>query len=129
MRFQERGIEIRRLGRVRGLYYLDCSLVPKPRSQADAPDEEAYFCSADEDWRELQPPTAPSQAELLHGMSCNEEVTDGIRPLLKLSREAVVRSQRLNYALIHSLKRDPLLTERLKRTLPGEPKSVGDFRL
>jgi transposase len=54
-------------------------------------------------------------------MLCNEEVNESIRPLLKLSRETVVRSQRLDYALIHSLERDPLLAERLKRlrTIPG----------
>src|SRR5216684_4106105 len=54
-------------------------------------------------------------------MSCNEEVNESIRPLLKLSRETVVRSQRLDYALVHSLERDPLLAERLKRlrTIPG----------
>jgi transposase len=54
-------------------------------------------------------------------MSCNEEVKESIRPLLKLSRETVVRSQRLDYALVHSLERDPLLAERLKRlrTIPG----------
>ena len=54
-------------------------------------------------------------------MSGNEEVDESIRPLLKLSREAVVRSQRQDYALIHSLERDPLLDERLKRlqTIPG----------
>src|SRR6202035_3239642 len=54
-------------------------------------------------------------------MSCNEEVNESIRPLLQLSRETIVRSQRLDYALIHSLERDPLLAERLKRlrTIPG----------
>src|SRR5260370_23888440 len=54
-------------------------------------------------------------------MSCNEEVNESIRPLLKLSRETIVRSQRLDDALIHSLERDPLLAERLKRlrTIPG----------
>jgi transposase len=53
-------------------------------------------------------------------MSGNEEVDESIRPLLKLSRETVVRSQRLDYALIQSLERDPL-AERLKRlrTIPG----------
>src|ERR1700726_1102465 len=48
-------------------------------------------------------------------MSCNEEVNESIRPLLQLSRETIVRSQRLYYALIHSLERDPLLAESLKR--------------
>jgi transposase len=54
-------------------------------------------------------------------MSANEEVNASIRPLLKLSREAIVRSQKLDYALVSSLERDPLLAERLKRlrTVPG----------
>jgi transposase len=54
-------------------------------------------------------------------MSGNDEVSESIRPLLKLSRETVVRSQRLDYALISSLERDPLLAGRLKRlrTIPG----------
>jgi transposase len=56
--------------------------------------------------------------ELISG---NEEVNESIRPLLKLSRETIVRSQRLDYALVSSLERDPLLAERLKRlrTIPG----------
>src|SRR5467141_5022770 len=54
-------------------------------------------------------------------MSGNEEVDESIRPLLKLSRETIVRSQRLDYALVSSLERDPLLAERLERlrTIPG----------
>jgi len=36
-------------------------------------------------------------------MSGNEEVDESIRPLLKLSRETIVRSQRLDYALGSSL--------------------------
>jgi len=54
-------------------------------------------------------------------MSGNEEVDESIRPLLKVSRETIVRSQRLDYALVSSLERDPLLAERLKRlrTIPG----------
>jgi transposase len=53
-------------------------------------------------------------------MSGNEEI-DCIRPLLKLSRETINRSQKLDYALVSSLERDPLLAERLKRlrTVPG----------
>ena len=40
---------------------------------------------------------------------------------MKLSREHVNRSQKLDYALVSSLERDPLLPERLKRlrTVPG----------
>src|SRR5208337_3923087 len=54
-------------------------------------------------------------------MSTNEEVPESIRPLLKLSREMIGRSQKLEYALVSSLERDPLLKERLTRlrTVPG----------
>jgi transposase len=57
-------------------------------------------------------------AELMAG---NEEIDQSIRPLLKLSREHIVRAQKLDYALVSSLERDPLLVERLKRlrTVPG----------
>ncbi|MFY9935656.1 MAG: transposase [Silvibacterium sp.] len=57
-------------------------------------------------------------AELI---STNEEVNESIRPLLKLSREMISRSQKLDYALISSLERDPLLKERLRRlrAVPG----------
>jgi transposase len=51
----------------------------------------------------------------------SEEVHENIRPLLRLSRETVVRCQRTEYALVSSLERDPLLAERIKRlrTVPG----------
>jgi transposase len=54
-------------------------------------------------------------------LSSNEEVHENIRPLLRLSRETIVRCQRTEYALVSSLQRDPLLAERLKRlrTVPG----------
>jgi transposase len=54
-------------------------------------------------------------------MSTNEEVQESIRPLLKLSREMIGRSQKLEYGLVSSLERDPLLKERLRRlrTVPG----------
>jgi transposase len=54
-------------------------------------------------------------------MSSNDEIDASIRPLLKLSREHIVRAQKLDYALVSSLERDPLLAERLKRlrTVPG----------
>ena len=47
-------------------------------------------------------------------MAGNEEI-DCVRPLLKLSRETINRTQKLDYALVSSLERDPLLAERLKR--------------
>jgi transposase len=51
----------------------------------------------------------------------NQEVDESIRPLLKVSRETIVRLQKTEYALISSLERDPLLCERLRnlRTVPG----------
>ncbi len=54
-------------------------------------------------------------------MSANDEVHESVRPLLKLSREHIVRAQKLDYALVSSLERDPLLAERLERlrTVPG----------
>jgi transposase len=54
-------------------------------------------------------------------LAANPEVPDSIRPLLKLSRETIVRLQRTEYALISSLQRDPLLAERIQylKTVPG----------
>src|ERR1700733_14401648 len=54
-------------------------------------------------------------------LSTNEEISDRIRPLLRLGREHILRGQRLDRALISSLERDPLLSERLRRlrTIPG----------
>jgi len=48
-------------------------------------------------------------------LSSNEEVHENIRPLLRLSRETIVRCQKTEYALVSSLQRDPLLAERIKR--------------
>jgi transposase len=54
-------------------------------------------------------------------LESNKEVDESIRPLLRLSRETIVRLQKTDYALVSSLERDPLLAERLKnlRTVPG----------
>ena len=54
-------------------------------------------------------------------LSRKGEVEENIRPLLKLSRETIVRLQKTEYALVSSLQRDPLLAERIKRlrTVPG----------
>ena len=48
-------------------------------------------------------------------MATNKEVHESIRPLLKLSRDMISRSQKLDYALVSSLQRDPVLKERLRR--------------
>jgi transposase len=54
-------------------------------------------------------------------LATNKEISESIRPLLKLSRETIVRLQKTDYALLSSLQRDPLLAERIKRlrTVPG----------
>jgi transposase len=54
-------------------------------------------------------------------LATNPEVPDSIRPLLKLSRETIVRLQKTDYALVSSLQRDPVLAERVNRlkTVPG----------
>jgi transposase len=54
-------------------------------------------------------------------LSNKAEVHESIRPLLRLSRETIVRLQKTEYALVSSLQRDPLLAERIKRlrTVPG----------
>jgi hypothetical protein len=54
-------------------------------------------------------------------ITTNQDVHESIRPLLKLSREMISRSQKLDYALISSLESDLLLKERLRRlrTVPG----------
>src|SRR3974390_62720 len=48
-------------------------------------------------------------------MARNEEIQDCIRPLPRLSREHIERAQKLDYALVSSLERDPLLQPRLRR--------------
>jgi transposase len=54
-------------------------------------------------------------------LSTNKEIDESIRPLLRLSRETIVRLQKTEYALVSSLQRDPLLAQRIKRlkTVPG----------
>ena len=54
-------------------------------------------------------------------LASNEEIHPSIRPLLKLSRETIVRLQKMDYALVSSLQRDPLLADRIQRlrTVPG----------
>jgi len=54
-------------------------------------------------------------------LTTNEEVKESIRPLLRVSRDTIVRLQKTEYALVSSLQRDPLLAERIRRlrTVPG----------
>jgi transposase len=54
-------------------------------------------------------------------LTTNQDIDESIRPLLKLSRETIVRLQKTEYALVSSLQRDPPLSERIQRlrTVPG----------
>jgi transposase len=52
-------------------------------------------------------------------LSSNEEVNDSIWPLLRLSRDTIVRLQKTEYALVRSLERDPLLAKRIQRLRTG----------
>jgi transposase len=54
-------------------------------------------------------------------MATNQDVTARLRPLLKLCREALERSQKTEGALVRSLSRDPFLAQRVERlkTIPA----------
>jgi transposase len=54
-------------------------------------------------------------------MATSQEIDDSIRPLLRLSRETVLRLQKTENGLVSSLLRDPLLAERVRRlrTVPA----------
>jgi len=95
--------------------------LPEPGDQADGADEEPYLRSADGDRCQLQQAAAAQGGYFAELMTTNKEVHESIRPLLKLSRDMISRSQKLDYALVSSLQRDPVLKERLRRlrTVPG----------
>jgi transposase len=50
-------------------------------------------------------------------LASEQEIDESLRPLLRLSRENIVRLRRTETALVRSLQRDPLLTERVKRLM------------
>jgi transposase len=54
-------------------------------------------------------------------LASDPEIHENIRPLLRLSRDTIVRCQKTEYAVVSSLERDPLLAERIQRlrTVPG----------
>jgi len=54
-------------------------------------------------------------------LSSNDEISDSVRPLLKLCREHIDRSIRLDRTMLRSLEQDPMLSERWQRlrTVPG----------
>jgi transposase len=54
-------------------------------------------------------------------LATNPDINEGLKPLLRLCRETVVRLQKTEGALIRSLERDPVLAERVKHlmTIPA----------
>ena len=61
------------------------------------------------------------QVKYFQELLTDKEVTESIRPLLRLSHETVRRLDKTETALIRSLERDPVLAERIKnlKTIPG----------
>lgn len=54
-------------------------------------------------------------------LASSDAISEGIRPLLQVSRESITRLQRTEAAIIRCLQRDPLLAERVRRlqTIPA----------
>jgi transposase len=54
-------------------------------------------------------------------LASSDAISEGIRPLLQVSRDSITRLQRTEAAIIRSLQRDPLLAERVRRlqTIPA----------
>jgi len=48
-------------------------------------------------------------------LASNPDIDEGLRSLLRLCRETVVRLDKIENALVHSLEHDPLLLERVER--------------
>jgi transposase len=61
------------------------------------------------------------QVKYFRELLTDEEVSETIRPLLRLSHETIMRLQKTEAALIRSLERDPALVEMIKnlKTIPG----------
>jgi transposase len=54
-------------------------------------------------------------------MATNQDISEGLRPLLAICRETIVRIGKTESALVRSLARDPLLRARVERlmTIPA----------
>src|ERR1700738_4600733 len=50
-------------------------------------------------------------------LATNQEIGEGLRPLLRICRETLVRLQKMESALVRSLDHDPLLAERVERLM------------
>src|SRR2546428_1230124 len=92
--------------------------LPTPAGAPDGADEESDLRSTGVSHNKRRLHKVGYFRELL---SSNAEVNESIRPLLRVSRDSIVRLQKTEYALVSSLQRDPLLAERIKRlrTVPG----------
>jgi len=84
------------------------SALPEPGDQADSAAEEPGIGTADGNRGGLQQAPASQGGLLPRSDVDQQEVDQSIRPLLKLSREMMERGQKLDYALVSSLERDPL---------------------
>jgi transposase len=89
--------------------------LPAFAGATDGADEEPGFWTAYGDRRGVNKQRLHKVSYFRELLSTNEEVHPSIRPLLKLSRETIERCQRIEYALVSSLQRNPMLTERIKR--------------
>jgi transposase len=61
------------------------------------------------------------QVKYFRELLTDKEVSESIRPLLRLSHETITRLHKTETALIRSLERDPVLVERIQnlKTIPG----------
>jgi transposase len=75
--------------------------LPEPGAEADDPDEEPYFRSADGDRSELQQTAAAQAGYFTDLLSTNEEINENIRPLLKVSREHINASAAIGLCADH----------------------------
>src|SRR5947208_15520885 len=95
--------------------------LPTPAGTPDGADEESDLRSADGTGVSHNKRRLHKVGYFRELLSSNAEVNESIRPLLRVSRDSIVRLQKTEYALVSSLQRDPLLAERIKRlrTVPG----------
>ena len=92
--------------------------VSQPRAAAGGADEEPHLRIADGDGVSCENLHLHRVWYFEQLLTTSEEVPDSIRPLLKLRREHIDRSMRMDTALLRSLERDPLLAP---REITGEP--------
>src|SRR6266702_1881423 len=95
--------------------------LPPPAGASDGADEESDLGPANGNRSEPQQAAAAQSGVFSEAAREQRRGEWSIRPLLRVSRDSIVRLQKTEYALVSSLQRDPLLAERIKRlrTVPG----------